>query len=195
MWIKEEVTADNFIWDIVWGEAKQTISNLIDEGISTEQIFNAIEDLFPSSEDSPVDVTKVNDFIAYQADDLYEYLGVSDGITSSNKRFVKSGMDTGNYTEEHVDEMDKVLDGIDDEKLNIYTSYNFDATTFFIDVVQRNETTGNSNVWSFSANFDTKEMYELEPYEADLGIFETVSQVGEKIKRCLNGDTSTLEGR
>ena len=73
MWIKEEVT-DIQLGERLWGGAVDTWNTICDAG-KEEEAMQYFEDLF--GEDEAIDITTINDILAYDSDNLMEYLGLN----------------------------------------------------------------------------------------------------------------------
>ena len=73
MWIKEEVT-DIQLGERLWSGAVDTWNTICDAG-KEEEAMQYFEDLF--GEDEAIDITTINDILAYDSDNLMEYLGLN----------------------------------------------------------------------------------------------------------------------
>ena len=59
--------------DRVWSGAVDTMQRIADEH-KEEELINLLNEVF--CEQQP-DITKVNDYLWFESDDIYEYLGIS----------------------------------------------------------------------------------------------------------------------
>ena len=74
MWVKDEVTTGYELERKLWGQAKDTWREIFEAG-KEEQALQYFEDIFCGEE--AIDITTINDILAYDSDDLMEYLGLN----------------------------------------------------------------------------------------------------------------------
>lgn len=74
MWIKEEVTSGYDLEARLWGQACGTWREILEAG-KEEQAMQYFEDIFCDEE--AIDLTTINDILAYDSDDLMECLGLN----------------------------------------------------------------------------------------------------------------------
>ena len=75
MWIKDEVTDGYQLEQMLWGQAKDTWKTIANAG-KESQAMNYFQEIFCDEE--AIDITTINDILAYDSDDLMEYLGLND---------------------------------------------------------------------------------------------------------------------
>ena len=75
MWVKDEVTTGYELERKLWGQAKDTWREIF-EADKEEQALQYFEEIFCGEE--AIDITTINDILAYDSDDLMEYLGLND---------------------------------------------------------------------------------------------------------------------
>lgn len=74
MWIKEEVTTGYQLERRLWGQALDTWKEIFNAG-KEEQAMQYFEEIFCDQE--AIDITTINDILAYDSDSLMEYLGLN----------------------------------------------------------------------------------------------------------------------
>lgn len=74
MWIKEEVTTGYQLERRLWGQALDTWKEIFNAG-KEEQAMQYFEEIFCDQE--AINITTINDILAYDSDDLMEYLGLN----------------------------------------------------------------------------------------------------------------------
>ena len=75
MWIKEEVTTGYQLERRLWGQAIDTWKEIFNAG-KEEEAMQYFEEIFCDQE--AIDLTTINDILAYDSDDLMEYLGLNE---------------------------------------------------------------------------------------------------------------------
>lgn len=75
MWIKDEVTTGYELEKMLWGQAVDTWKTICNAG-KEEQAMQYFEDIFCGEE--AINITSINDILAYDESDLMEYLGLND---------------------------------------------------------------------------------------------------------------------
>ena len=75
MWIKDEVTNGYQLEKMLWGQALDTWRTISNAG-KEDQAMNYFQELYCDEE--AIDITTINDILAYDSDDLMEYLGLND---------------------------------------------------------------------------------------------------------------------
>ena len=75
MWIKEEVTS-NELADRLWSGAVDTWKQIL-EADKEDEAMSYMEDLFCCGEDGAVDITKLNDYLWFESDDILSALGLN----------------------------------------------------------------------------------------------------------------------
>ena len=74
MWIKEEITSGYELEEHLWGsQAKDTWKEIVDAG-KEDHALNYFSEIFCDEE--AVNITTINDILAYDSEDLMEYLGM-----------------------------------------------------------------------------------------------------------------------
>lgn len=74
MWIKEEIGNGYELEEHLWGsQAKDTWKEITDAG-KEDQALNYFEEIFCDEE--AINITTINDILAYDSEDLMEYLGM-----------------------------------------------------------------------------------------------------------------------
>ena len=75
MWIKEEVTSGYELEEHLWGsQAKETWKEIVDAG-KEDHALNYFSEMFCDEE--AINITTINDILAYDSEDLMEYLGLN----------------------------------------------------------------------------------------------------------------------
>ena len=75
MWVKDEVTDGYQLEQMLWGQAKDTWKTIANAG-KESQAMNYFQEIFCDEE--AINITTINDILAYDSDDLMEYLGLND---------------------------------------------------------------------------------------------------------------------
>lgn len=75
MWVKDEVTTGYQLEKMLWGQAIDTWKTIASAG-KEEEAMQYFEDLYCGEE--AVDITTINDILAYDSEDLMECLGLTD---------------------------------------------------------------------------------------------------------------------
>lgn len=75
MWIKEEVTSGYDLEARLWGQACDTWREIMEAG-KEDEAFRYFEEIFCGEE--AINITSINDILAYDSDDLMEYLGLNE---------------------------------------------------------------------------------------------------------------------
>ena len=75
MWIKEEVTS-NELADRLWSGAVDTWKQILDAD-KEDEAMNYLEELFCCGEEDAVDITKINDYLWFESDDILNALGLN----------------------------------------------------------------------------------------------------------------------
>ena len=75
MWIKDEVTDGYQLEQMLWGQAKDTWKTIANAG-KESHAMNYFTEMFCDEE--AINITTINDILAYDNDDLMEYLGLND---------------------------------------------------------------------------------------------------------------------
>ena len=75
MWIKDEITDSYHLGKHLWGQAVGTWEEIENAG-KGEQAMQYFEEIFCDQE--AIDITTINDILAYDNDDLMEYLGLNE---------------------------------------------------------------------------------------------------------------------
>ena len=75
MWVKEEVTSGYDLEARLWGQACDTWREIMEAG-KEDEAFRYFEEIFCGEE--AINITTINDILAYDSDDLMEYLGLND---------------------------------------------------------------------------------------------------------------------
>ena len=94
VYIKEYVETFNDLYDNSWGPAIEVLDHISELGLE-DDLMNWLEDL--GTEDAPIDRTELNDYIIFQAEDIYEALGLDengDPLDESKKLEVKGSSKT-----------------------------------------------------------------------------------------------------
>ena len=73
VYTKEYISSFDELYDSSWGPAKDVLKHISDLDLE-EELMNWLEDF--GSEDNPIDRTELNDYIAFDTEDLYEALGL-----------------------------------------------------------------------------------------------------------------------
>lgn len=110
MWIKEEVTS-NELADRLWSGAVDTWKQILDAD-KEDEAMSYMEDLFCCGEDGAVDITKVNDYLWFDGDDLLNALGLNEEnkeyyITEEEFNTLK---ENGVLTQEHLQVIQETFD-------------------------------------------------------------------------------------
>lgn len=79
-WIKEDVSFDDLINNKCWGQAISTLKEISDAGYEDE-LMEAIEEIF----EEPVDLTYLNDWLAYDSENVFEVIGMPNPYDESLK--------------------------------------------------------------------------------------------------------------
>ena len=87
-WIKEEVTFDDLIDNKCWGQAISTLEEIRNAGYEDE-LMEAIEEIF----EEPVDLTHLNDWLAYDSDNVFEVIGMPNPYDESLKESYNEEVD------------------------------------------------------------------------------------------------------
>ena len=108
MWIKEEVTTGYQLERRLWGQAVDTWKEIFNAG-KEEQAMQYFEEIFCDQE--AIDLTTINDILAYDSDSLMEYLGLNEEEEEEQELILnESDIDTieeqnellGNYLRERL---------------------------------------------------------------------------------------------
>lgn len=75
MVIYKEVYACDFYKEL-WFEGLTTYNNLVEKGITDEEIFQMLEEFFCG--DEFVDIVRINDFLWLESDTIFDYFGISE---------------------------------------------------------------------------------------------------------------------
>ena len=75
VYIKEYVETFNDLYDSSWGPAIEVLDRISELGLE-DDLMNWLEDL--GTEDNPIDRTELNDYIIFQAEDIYDALGLDE---------------------------------------------------------------------------------------------------------------------
>lgn len=75
MWIKDEVTDGYQLEKMLWGQAVDTWKTICNAG-KEDQAMCYFQDIFCDEE--AIDITSINDILAFDSDDLMGYLGLND---------------------------------------------------------------------------------------------------------------------
>ena len=75
MWVKDEVTSGYQLEQMLWGQAKDTWKTIANAG-KESQAMCYFQEIFCDEE--AINITTINDILAYDSDDLMEYLGLND---------------------------------------------------------------------------------------------------------------------
>ena len=75
MWIKDEVTDGYQLEQMLWGQAKDTWKTIANAG-KESQAMCYFQEIFCDEE--AINISTINDILAYDSDDLMEYLGLND---------------------------------------------------------------------------------------------------------------------
>lgn len=75
MWIKEEVANGYELEEKLWGQAVDTWKEIM-EADKEDQAMLYFEEIFCGEE--AINITSINDILAYDSDDLMEYLGLNE---------------------------------------------------------------------------------------------------------------------
>lgn len=76
MWIKDEVTTGYELEQKLWGQAKNTWQKIFNAG-KEEQALQYFEEMY-GYDGEPIDITSINDELAYDDEHIMEYLGLND---------------------------------------------------------------------------------------------------------------------
>lgn len=76
MWIKDEVTTGYDLEQKLWGQAKDTWQKIFNAG-KEEQALQYFEEMY-GCDGEPIDITSINDELAYDDEHIMEYLGLND---------------------------------------------------------------------------------------------------------------------
>ena len=76
MWIKDEITTGYELEQKLWGQAKDTWRKIFNAG-KEEQALQYFEELY-ACDGEPIDITSINDELAYDDEHIMEYLGLND---------------------------------------------------------------------------------------------------------------------
>lgn len=87
-WIKEEVTFDDLIDNKCWGQAISTLEEIRNASYEDE-LMEAIEEIF----EEPVDLTHLNDWLAYDSDNVFEVIGMPNPYDESLKESYNEEVD------------------------------------------------------------------------------------------------------
>jgi hypothetical protein len=109
MWIKEEVTSGYDLEARLWGQACGTWREIIEAG-KEDQAMQYFEEIFCGEE--AINITSINDILAYDNDDLMEYLGLNEEdkeyyITEEEFAQLK---ENGVLSEEHLQVIQETFD-------------------------------------------------------------------------------------
>lgn len=91
MWIKDEVTTGYELEQRLWGQAVDTWKTIC-EADKEEQAFQYFEDIFCGEE--AINITSINDILAYDEQDLMEYLGLNKKDEEDELVFNEMDLDT-----------------------------------------------------------------------------------------------------
>ena len=75
MWVKDEVTNGYELEKMLWGQAVDTWKTIANAG-KEDEALRYFEDIYCDEE--AIDITTINDILAYDEADLMEYLGLND---------------------------------------------------------------------------------------------------------------------
>ena len=75
MWIKEEVTGIQ-LGEKLWSGAVDTWNQICDAD-KEDEAMNYLEELFCCGEEDAVDITKLNDYLWFESDDILNALGLN----------------------------------------------------------------------------------------------------------------------
>ena len=75
MWVKDEVTNGYELEKMLWGQAVDTWKTIANAG-KEDEALRYFEDMYCDEE--AINITTINDILAYDSDDLMEYLGLND---------------------------------------------------------------------------------------------------------------------
>ena len=109
MWIKEEVTSGYELEEKLWGQAIDTWNEIIQAG-KKDEAFRYFEEIFCGEE--AINITSINDILAYDSDDLMKYLGLNEEnkeyyITEEEFAQLK---ENGILSEEHLQVVQETFD-------------------------------------------------------------------------------------
>lgn len=109
MWIKEEVTSGYDLEARLWGQACDTWREIMEAG-KEDQAMQYFEEIFCGEE--AINITSINDILAYDSDDLMEYLGLNEEdkeyyITEEEFAQLK---ENGVLSEEHLQVIQETFD-------------------------------------------------------------------------------------
>ena len=109
MWIKEEVTSGYDLEARLWGQACDTWREIM-EADKEDQAMQYFEEIFCGEE--AINITSINDILAYDSDDLMEYLGLNEEdkeyyITEEEFAQLK---ENGILSEEHLQVIQETFD-------------------------------------------------------------------------------------
>lgn len=99
MWVKREINTFDSLKDECWSGARERLEHVSNLGIEDE-FMDYISDWFNESEERPIDLTDLNDFIWFSGDDIIERICLSKGITTDGDPIEDDDEDADEFEDE-----------------------------------------------------------------------------------------------